>query len=203
VACRALGCILVELLTGKKAFDGATLPAIVMKIIQGSPPSLPEVYNPPSNPFYAHQLTHYCEHMACGHMDGIRALAFVCLPSSLNSLQIARISSPQDTSAAVVQLVADCLSKEPVQRPSATALLERQCVVDAAEQLDARLRDATAASTIAAHEHVDEEAEEMVEEEAAHDYASLREAAVATLRTVEPAWGPSGTGCFMWVRAVG
>jgi serine/threonine protein kinase len=48
VARRALGCILVELLTGKKAFDGSTLPAVVMKIIQGSPPSLPEVSPKPT-----------------------------------------------------------------------------------------------------------------------------------------------------------
>lgn len=50
VARRALGCILVELLTGKKAFDGSTLPAVVMKIIQGSPPSLPEVYTTQTTP---------------------------------------------------------------------------------------------------------------------------------------------------------
>ena len=122
----------------------------------------------------------------------------MCLSPVFSQLGPLRISSPQDTSAAVVQLVADCLSKEPAQRPSATALLERRCVVEAAEQLDARLRDATAASMVAAHEQADEEEEEG----AAHGDASLREAAAATLRTVEPAWGPSGTGCFMWVRAV-
>jgi hypothetical protein len=134
-------------------------------------------------------------------MGGILPLAFVCLPSCLS--WDARISSPQDTSAAVVQLVADCLSKEPVQRPSATALLERQCVVDAAEQLDARLRDATAASTVAAHEQTDEEeAEEMVEEESAHGDASLCEAVAATLRTVEPAPAVS-CGYVRWLTLGG
>ena len=74
-------------------------------------------------------------------------------------------------------------------------------MVEAAEQLDARLRGATAASTFAAHEQADDDDEEVVEE-AVHGDASLRDAAAATLRTMEPAWGPSGTGCFMWVRTV-
>lgn len=42
----ALGCILYELATLKRAFDGQSLPALVVKILRGRFPPLPARYSP-------------------------------------------------------------------------------------------------------------------------------------------------------------
>ena len=42
----SLGCILYELLTLRHAFDGSSLPALVLKIVKGTFPPPPERFSP-------------------------------------------------------------------------------------------------------------------------------------------------------------
>jgi hypothetical protein len=191
---RALGCILVEMLTGTKAFDGPTLPAVIMKIIQVPTPDLP--FGPNWSPTVVQASLGPIAPSAIPPAltlppRGERLLTAehqrVCTQGAHNPL-------PAGTPEDVVQLVAECLAKDPAQRPSATVLLTRPTVVAAAPLLDARLRDAAAAR--------DEDSDDDDEAEGEGEGEVVREEAEHTLRTAEPAWGDSGSGCFMWVRGL-